>query len=88
MADIDDYVRKALEYQEEELNRELRLRGKRLVFIQVTDAEKYKNELQEIEDRVDIVKTTLVDEGTCIVVNKSACDIKQVFHTGESEDEI
>ncbi len=64
MADICDFVRKALEYQEEELNRELRLRGKRLVFIHVTDAEKYKNELQEIKDRVDIAKTTLVDEGT------------------------
>jgi len=59
MADICDFVRKALEYQEEELNRELRSQGKRLVLIHVTDAEKYRNELQEIKDHVDIVKTTI-----------------------------
>lgn len=88
MADIYDFVRKALEYQRDELDRELRSQGKRLVFIHVTDAEKYGNELQEIEDSVDIVKTTLVDEGTCMIVNKSACDIKSVFHSGGSEDEI
>lgn len=88
MADIDDYIRKALEYQRDELDRELRRQGKRLVFIHVTDAEKYENELQEIEDRVDIVKTTLVDEGTCMIVNKSACEIKPLLYEGEPEDEI
>lgn len=74
MADIDDCVRKALEslrnINELEYQRDEK---KYTVYIRVTDAEKYRNELQEIEDCVDIVKTNFVDEGTCIIVNKSTC---------------
>ena len=58
MANICDYVRKALEYQEDELNRELRSQGKRLVLIHVTDDDTHRKESQQAEEHKEQVESS------------------------------